>query len=359
MKNLFSLISILFLLWSCSDKPDGKSYTYYLGTYTDGESEGIYQGALRADGTFDTLRLAASMVNPSYLTWANGRQTLLAVSEVDDEGTGIIHSYQRQDDGLKVLNTAATGGAHPCHIAVGSAGDVLLANYSGGNVGYVTVDAAGQLSPLLDVAQHRSDDSDVSSHAHSTWFLDAKNVVALDLGLDQLIFYELKDQAMHRMDSLSLASGSGPRHLAIHPNGKLLYVVNELNSTVSVVSREGQGWQVMATLSTLPNDFTGKSYCADIHLSPDARFLYASNRGHNSIGIFSISDSGKELQAIAYEPVRGDWPRNFALTPDGALLVVANQRSHNLAAFQRDAQSGLLQYMSEIKADSPACVLFH
>lgn len=346
---------------ACTNKKELKSYPFFLGTYTEGNSEGIYRGALNGDGSFDTLRLAVESSNPSFLCFANEQRTLLAVNELNIEGMGTIESYAMTRDGLKLISKSKSGGAHPCHLASNVKGDVLMANYSGGNIGYVSIDQTGEMSALQDVAQHYGQgptERQTKSHAHSIWFLDDEHAVAVDLGLDQLMFYHLMENRLHKTDSLMLEVGSGPRHLALHPNKRFMYVVNELNSTISVVAKHGDGWQYINSITTLPNDFDGESYCADIHISADGQFLYASNRGHNSLAIYQVNNEGGDLKLIAHESVRGDWPRNFALTPDNEFLVVANQRSNNLVAFKRDMQTGLLTHMNEQKAEMPVCVLF-
>lgn len=360
MKRNLLLIAIVALgLMSCTSKKEMKTYPFYLGTYTEGESEGIYQGLLSVDGSFDTLHLVAKSVNPSFLCFANEKKTLVAVNEVDVDSTGSVEAFAISSGELQKVSESTSGGAHPCHVSANKHGDILMANYSGGNIGYVRVDAFGELSPLRAVAQHYGSGAtgrQAGPHAHSIWFMDETNAVAVDLGIDQLIFYQIEEKELQKVDSLKLERGAGPRHLAIHPNKKLMYVINELNSTITVVAKRAAGWQALNSVSTLPKGYNDKSYCADIHLSADGRFIYASNRGHNSLAIFKTVD--EQLELVGYEDVRGDWPRNFALTPDDEFVVVANQRSNNLVAFKRNKQSGLLTYMSEVGADAPVCVLF-
>ncbi|MBS2211256.1 lactonase family protein [Carboxylicivirga mesophila] len=358
-RNLLFIAAMGLVLMACTSKKELKHYPFYLGTYTDGASEGIYHGILKSDGSFDTLKLAAKAENPSFLCFANKQKTLVAVNELDVEGTGAVESYAVRMDGLEKLSTSESGGAHPCHVSGNDKGDILVANYSGGNIGYLTIEQSGKLSPLKAVAQHYGKgvtERQASPHAHSIWFIDNEHAVAVDLGIDQLIFYQLIQGELLKSDSLKLDNGAGPRHLAIHPQKEQMYVINELNSTITVVGKVSGSWQVLGSISTLPTDFTGDSYCADIHISGDGRFIYASNRGHNSLAIFKIV--GQQLELIGHESVRGDWPRNFALTPDGELLVVANQRSNNLVAFKRNRETGLLSYVSEQKAEMPVCVLF-
>lgn len=361
MKKIIHLMLMAGLLMACTAKEESKNYPFYLGTYTDGDSKGIYKGVLKSDGTFDSLQLVAETTNPSFLCFANSQQTLLAVSEVDIEGTGTVESYQITNGGLSHLSTSLSGGAHPCHVLASADGDVLMANYSGGNIGYLRVDASGKLSDLLAVGQHSGKsitDRQTGPHAHSAWMLNENEVVAVDLGIDQLIFYKIKDNQLLKIDSLLVEAGAGPRHLTFHPSKEVMYVINELNSTVSIIAKTNESWQLINSVSTLPEEYIEVNYCADIHISNDGRFLYASNRGHNSLAIYQVDKSGKSLKLISHQQVKGNWPRNFSLTPDGEMLVVANQHSNNLVAFRRDKQTGLLSFAGEIRGDSPVCVLF-
>ncbi|TRX62984.1 lactonase family protein [Carboxylicivirga sp. M1479] len=361
MIKLFSIVLTMSVLVGCQLNAPKENYAFYLGTYTDGDSKGIYKYELDNDGHLSGGELLASTTNPSFLAFANEQTVLLAVNETDVDGSGGIESYQINDSGLTKLSSSKTGGAHPCHLDVNKSGKVLVANYTGGNIGQLQVSMKGELSPLVGVAQHTGQSitpRQEAPHAHSIWFTDEKKAIAVDLGIDQLIFYELLNGSLKRMDSLKMEAGAGPRHLTMHPKKEILYVINELNSTVSVVSKKDGKWRLHSSLSTLPEGYAQDSYCADIHISPDGRFLYASNRGHNSLAIYQVSNSGLELSLLGHEAVRGEWPRNFALTKDGAFLVVANQHSNNLVAFKRDENTGLLLFKSQIKAFSPVCVLF-
>lgn len=367
MHKIFIFFISSLVMLACQLKQPQKSYPFYLGTYTGVESKGIYKGVLNSDGTFEDIHLVAETENPSFLSFAHNKQVLLAVNEVDNDGAGTIQSFNIKGDTLNIAGQASTGGAHPCHLNANKDGDALVANYTGGNIGLLKVSNSGELSTLLSVNQHEGSgptQRQLSPHAHSVWFTrNGDKAIAVDLGTDELIFYNIESQkdsgSLVQTGKLALEAGSGPRHLTFHPTKNILYVVNELNSTISVVKQLNDSeWELLTSISTLPDDFDSKSFCADIHISPDGKFLYASNRGHNSIAIFSADESGEAFTAIAYESVRGDWPRNFSLTPDGKFLIVANQRSNNLVAFKRDSESGLLNFVSEIEAPTPVCVLF-
>lgn len=362
MHKIMIAICLVVLLNACNLSNEKQKYSFYLGTYTNESSEGIYQSALNTDGSFDSLQLKAKTTSPSFLSFAHNKDVLLAVNEVNIDGSGVVESYQINQTELTLKGRSSSGGAHPCHVITNEAGEVLVSNYSGGNIGYLNVEANGNLSALLDVGQHLGKgptNRQTKPHAHSSWFIPNSNMaITVDLGIDQLVFYSIENHDLIITDSVMLESGAGPRHLSIHPTKELLYVINELNSTVSVIKMVDDSWTLLNSFSTLPNDYKGQNSCADIHISNDGRFLYASNRGHNSIAVFSIDNSGEVLKPIAHESVNGDWPRNFSLTPDNRFVVVANQNSNNLVSYSRNAETGLLSYLNEIKIDSPVCVLF-
>jgi 6-phosphogluconolactonase len=350
--------------------PDGaqNSHVFYIGTYTGGNSQGIYQYILQEDGRVEPSGLAARSDNPSFLARSKDGKYLVAVSEIKNEsGTGTVESYRVARDTLLLRNRSSSGGAHPCHVSVNDSGYVLVSNYSGGNVGLLHLDARGTLSELLDVKQHTGSgttDRQRTPHAHSAKFGPGTNsVIAADLGTNELWFYNI-DPAIGKFDStkqikVRMAPGAGPRHFILDPDNQCIYVVNELDCTVTLIRKSLTDYQPAASYSTLPENYTETNYCADIHISSDGRFLYASNRGHNSIVIFRIEPSGGSLEYVGHEAVRGDWPRNFSISPDGKYLLVANQRSNNIVSFRRDREKGTLEYIGQAEAPSPVCILFN
>ncbi len=353
MKNLLiAILLIASVLIACT--PDGGAQKFYLGTYTKEESKGIYQFELKEDGNMVSLGLKAEVANPSFLAFDASKRFLIAVKEENKEGQ--VESYKITAAGLEVINSSSSGGAHPCHIKVNRSNQVVAANYSGGNVAWLRVDNEGRLSDLEHVSQHEGTgptNRQKGPHAHSAWFV-GDEVIAVDLGTDELWVY---NQQKELKQKVKLAAGAGPRHLTTHPGSGSLYVVNELNNTVTrVVHNEGV-WKVKESITTLPSDFKGNSSCADIHVSEDGQFVYASNRGHNSIAIFKVEDNG-QLKAIGHESVRGDHPRNFAISPDGEFLLVANKNTNNIVSFKRNKTSGLLSFVNEIKTPEPVCILF-
>lgn len=366
----YALIAIVILLSGTifTKKGNLKDLIFYVGTYTRGESKGIYLYQLNADGTFKNLGLAAKSENPSFLAKSSNGKYLLAVNENQDEagGGGTITSFSIHTNELTFIDKKSSGGASPCFVSINSSGYVLTANYSSGNIGLLKLTSTGALEGPLDLLQHKGQGTHVRQkepHAHSAWFESNNNVITVDLGTNELWFSKL-DASTNKLvelvpQKLAMNPGSGPRHLAFHPNGKWVYVINELSSTVSRVKKNNSGhYEIAETISTLPTDFKEENSTADIHISEDGKFLYASNRGHNSIVIYKISKTDGTLTLIRHESVHGDWPRNFTLSPGGNYLLVANQRSNNIVSFKRDHKLGTLNYASEIQAPSPVCLLF-
>ncbi len=342
--------------------------SFYLGTYTDGESRGIYQYALSPDGGLQKLGFVAEAENPSFLALSPDERYLLAVNEVSNtDQTGYVSSFRIGRDTLTFLDQKPTGGAHPCHIAVNPEGYVLVANYSGGNMGLLKIKNDGNLSDLLDVQQHEGSGShprQEAPHAHSGWFTQDDGLISVDLGTNQLWFSEVDTQSEKFKPrtplTLSMEPEAGPRHLTFHPNNPWLYVVNELNSSVSLLKKDPETGdrKIVQTISTLPQGYDSDNTCADIHISVDGKFLYASNRGHNSIVIYSVDGATGELVLLGHEPTRGETPRNFSISPDGRFLLVANQTTNTIVSFQRNPTTGLLNYTDQIDAPSPVCILF-
>lgn len=337
-----------------------KHWNFYLGSYTSGESEGIYQLQLDENGELSNLDLVAEAENPSFLAFANNGNHLVAVNENE---SGKISSFSIQDDSLQLVDQQSTGGAHPCYVS-SLRNQVFVANYSGGNLAVFEISGEGKLYESKQILQHEgsgSTERQTNPHAHSVMATEnGKQIIAADLGTNSVWVYNwINDAQKYEFkQELALQAGAGPRHLAFHPSKEWLYVVNELDNTVTQINRIGDSLEIAESISTLPADFSGESFCADIHISKDGKFLYVSNRGHNSIAIFSIDSEIGNLELLGTEPVRGDWPRNFSLSPKEDYLLVANQKSNNIVSFRRNAETGLLSFAHEIEAPTPVCILF-
>jgi len=368
------LIIVLLILAVCQAngkriKQDKTMHSFFVGTYTDKVSQGIYKYLLQKDGTLKRIGLAAISVNPSFLTMTGDKRFLVAVNEINNEdGVGTVESFSITGDSLAFISRSTTGGAHPCFVGVNKSGFVLVANYTGGNVGLLKLNEKGVLTDLLDVQQHSGSGTtkrQQAPHAHSAWFELADNgIISVDLGTNELWFSHLDTEQQKLMPSepqkLSLAPGAGPRHLVIHPNNKWIYVANELDCTVTLLRTTETGmYEKGGSVSTLPIAYTESNTCADIHISSDGKFVYVSNRGHNSIAIYDVNVRDGSLKLLGHKSTLGKGPRNFALSPDENYLLVANQHTNNIVSFKRDKTTGLLKYISQIEAPTPVCIQFY
>jgi len=272
-----------------------------------------------------------------------------------------VVAFEILGDSLRRINNEKTLGAHPCHIGIAADGKFLaVSNYTGGSVAIFKLGKNGELIPNPQFIDHKVLDSASTSHAHSAKFTENELFVA-DLGLDAVLRYTLKNEnwVPYQQPPLEMAPKAGPRHFTFGQEGKFLYVINELNSTITVLERKADySFNELETLSTLAPDFQGESFCADIHLSKDGKFLYGSNRGENTIVIFEVDQTTGKLGLVGRESVNGDWPRNFGIDPSGNFLLVANQRSNNISVYKRNAGDGTLSFLHEVQMPSPVCLEF-
>jgi 6-phosphogluconolactonase len=349
----------------------------YVGTYTTGKSEGIYLYRLNlSSGELKHVATTRGVVNPSFLALAPSRRYLYAVNEVGEfagKKSGAISAFavdQRTGE-LRLLNQQPSLGADPCYVDVDAGGRfVLIANYTGGNVTVFPVQSDGSLGEATDMKQDRGSSANQERqegpHAHCI-VLDPANRFAYscDLGTDRIMIYRF-DARNGKLPPgeppwAQVKPGTGPRHLAFHPSGKIVFVINELFSTVTTFARDPEkgNLQELQTLSTLTKDFTGTNWSADIHVSPNRRFVYCSNRGHDSIAIFMIDPRHGTLTLVGHESTRGMTPRNFAIDPTGAFLLVANQKSDNIVVFRLDQKTGRLSSTGQVvEVPSPVCLKF-
>jgi len=289
------------------------------------------------------------------------------------ESPGIIAAFQidTTTGRLTRLNQQPTVGAGPCHVAVAPGGaHVAVANYGGGSVALFPLDAAGTLAPASAFVQHEGSSAhptrQTKPHAHSVNFdPSGKFLLAADLGTDQVLVYRYDAAtgalAPNDPPPAALAPGAGPRHLVFHPTGRYVYVVNELDNTVSAFAFDAAAGRLdlIGSTGTLPADFTGDNTTAEVRAHPNGRFLYASNRGHDSIALFHIDQANGALNFINATPTGGKTPRNFNLDPSGAFLIAANQQSDTLHTFRIDAETGALSPTGDpVASPRPMCVLF-
>ena len=357
-------------------EPAAARQLVYLGTYTrGGKSEGIYVCELNlAKGTLTNLRLAAKSKNPSFLAIHPSGRFLYSVSEIADfEGgkTGGVSSFalDSKTGSLKFLNKKPSGGGGPCHLVVDHKGkNVLVANYGGGSVNVLAIGADGRLADPTGFVQHKGSSVNPrrqkGPHAHSI-NLDVKGAYAFaaDLGLDKVLVYRFDAAAgtlaPNKVPSASVAPGGGPRHFAFHPGGKYAYVINEMTSTVTAFSYDSSAGKLsnIQTITTLPDGFKGGNSTAEVQVSPDGKLLFGSNRGHDSIAVFSIDSSSGRLTARGHQPTGGKTPRNFGVDPTGRFLLAANQNSGTVVVF-RIGPGGLTPTGSVLEVPRPVCVKF-
>jgi len=372
MKKPFILIvALIGLFLSCQQE---KHALLYIGTYTDKDSEGIYCYSYHSEnGDLVLKNVTPNKENPSFLAIHPNGKFLYAVSEVNDfqkMDSGSVTAYRISDDGkLEKINQEATKGNHPCHIALSPDGTMAVAaNYTSGSISIFRVHEDGRLSEVKQLIQHVGQGPDSTRqqgpHAHSSLFTkDGQFLVTADLGTDRIDFYSrLPDSIGYQpapQGPVSMTPGFGPRHFDFSPDGQFIYVMNEMGSAVTVLQNSDGAFRTIETISSLPAGYNGQSYGADIHLSPDGRFVYCSNRGHNSIAVFSRDGQSGKISLVETEPVQGDWPRNFVLSPDGNYLFVANQRSNNVTVFTIDKETGKLSYANQnMHIPSPVCLKF-
>jgi 6-phosphogluconolactonase len=354
----------------------------YIGTYTQklphvqGNAEGIYCYELNLEsGALTLLGVTPEIVNPSFVAPVQNR--LFAVQEIGayDPGNGVtqpdsggVNSFalNREDWTLTPISAQATHGAHPCFVSTDQSGHWLfVANYSGGSIAVLQIGADGALGPASSVIRHDGPHPHHDGpHPHAiVQTPEGRYVLVPDCGLDRVYVYRFNPAigALEPNDPpwATLAPGAGPRHLAFHSSGRV-YVINERNSTLSAFAYDAERGILheIQTLSTLPAGFSGNNSCADIHIHPEGRFLYGSNRGHDSIAIFAIHPTDGTLTLLGHTPSGGRTPRNFAIDPGGTLLLAANQDSSTIAAFRINSETGLLTTIRVNDVPTPVCVRF-
>ena len=357
---------------------EANSQLLYIGTYTGKKSKGIYSARFDSDtGKLSAPELAAETKNPTFLALHPNGRVMYAVGEFDDfQGmkTGAVSAFSidRDSGKLGLLNQEASGGQGPCHLSIDKAGKYLLvANYGSGSFAALSVQGDGKLGAPREMI--RFDGSSINRerqsgpHAHFIDFdLSNKFALGCDLGLDKVFVWEVgptrTDQGTLILKYAALIKpGSGPRHLAFHPNGRFVYLINEMAATITVFDYDSgkPALNELQTISMLPDKFEGFKSGAEIQVHPSGKFVYGSNRGHDSIAVFSVDEKSGKLTFVEHQSTRGKTPRHFAIDPTGKWLLAENQDSDNIVIFRIDQQSGKLSPTGDkVEVGSPVCIQF-
>lgn len=368
MKKTLTLLVVLLSIICNAQKTK-----LIIGTYTGGKSEGIYIYDFNTSTGDNKFVSSIKSSNPSYLAVSPDKKYLYAVNEDADSlnNGGMVSAFKfdKKKKYLNFINQQPSGGNHPCYIAVDETGKwIIAANYSGGSFSIAPINKDGSIAADKKVVQHVgksiNKERQEKAHVHQTLLTaDNKYLLVADLGMDKFSVYDfdnsngtVKDNAI-----VSVSAGSGPRHAAIHPSNKYVYLNEELSGTVGafIFSDDGK-LKLMQTISTVPEDYKGSLSGADIHVSPDGRFLYASNRGElNNLVIYKIDESSGVLSIAGFQSTLGNTPRNFNFDPTGNFLLVANQNSDNIAIFSVNHETGLLKDTSkQINVPNPVCLVW-
>jgi len=374
---MFTKVTFIFclVLWGGMLVVGEPVHTVYVGTYTGPKSKGIY--AFNFDsgtGMASEARLVAECINPSFLAMHPSGNILYAVNETgrfnDKDKNGGVSAFaiDSTTNYLRIISRVPSGGTYPCHLTVDKHGKILVvANYGDGVVAYFSLNSDGSINNELHQIKHVGSGPNKvrqeGPHAHFVGFDPSqKYLFTCDLGIDRVLAYAYDEGSgllsTNEVIVGELPAGSGPRHLAFDFSGRYIFVINELSNTISCLE-----WQVAVkkmnlinTVRTLPEDFVGTSTTAEILIHPSGKFLYGSNRGHNSIVVMRLN--GTLLSPIQFESSGGKTPRHFTTDPGGKYLLVANQDSDNIVIFKVDHEKGTLTRLGEIRVGSPVCLLF-
>lgn len=373
MRNLIPTI-VATLLCNVSTQTKAGEPLVFISAFTTGEKAAIHAFHFNTDtGALKEVHRTDGVENPFFMALSPDHRFLYSIHAKKfggkEEEQIAAYEIEGRTGGLKLLNRESSRGSASCYLEVDATGrTVLVANYSTGSVASLPVQKDGSLGEAASFFQHAGPSVNPAGKkgpkAHSIVVSpDNRFALAADLGIDQILSYRL-DAATAKLSPNSkqpfvkAPPGAGPRHLTFHPNGKRVYVINELKNSVTLFDYEAESGQLTErqTISTLPDGFEGKSHCADLKITPDGRFLYGTNRGHDSIAAYRIGDDGG-LTRIAIEPSLGKGPQNLAITPDGKWLLCANMPGNSVVMFRIDPQTGGLQPAGEpVSMPMPSCI---
>jgi 6-phosphogluconolactonase len=354
-----------------SNQSFSQDYYLFIGTYTSGSSEGIYVYRFNAaNGDAQPIDSIASK-NPSYLAISPGGQYIYAVNENGNSQEGEVSAYtfDKATGKLSFLNKQLTAGTDPCYVSESRNSKwLMVANYSSGTISALPVNVDGTLAPAAEIIQHEGKSVDTTrqekAHAHSAIFSpDEHYLLSADLGTDKEMVYRFNYAAKQPLSAakdsaFSVQPGSGPRHITFHPQKPYVYLIEELSGTIDAFNFTDGKLKPFQRISTHPEDFKGQKGSADIHITPNGKFLYASNRGDaNSIAIYSIDPVNGKLKIKGFQNVLGKHPRNFIIEPGGHFLLVANRDTDNIVVFSINQQTGLLKDTGkQLHVPNPVCL---
>lgn len=367
MKNNYFLLAAFLIL--TQGYTQRKPYNLLVGTYTnDCKSDGIYIYDFNTETGIAKLKNASSKVsNPSYLTVSADNKKIYSVNENGKSSTISAFNFNPNSGAVSLMNKQDSQGADPCYL-IDDEKHVIVANYSGGNISVFGKNTDGSLTKAQQIIRHEGKSINLkrqeSPHVHMVQFSpDKQFVLANDLGTDRIYLYryfpDSEKDVLQFKDTIAIKSGSGPRHLTFSPNGKFVYLLQELDGTLTVFAYQNGKLRRIQETTVIAKDFTGETSAADIHITPDGKFLYATNRGQaNTISVFSIDAAGK-LTHKKTMPSGGKGPRNFTLDPTGNFVLVAHQYSNDIVVFKRDTLTGLLEDTGKnIALCAPVCLVF-
>ncbi|MCM3873970.1 MAG: lactonase family protein [Pyrinomonadaceae bacterium] len=355
----------------------GSKSIVYVGTFTGASSKGIY--AWRFDSTsgkMEPLGLVAETTRPSFLVVHPNRRFLYAVGRPTSPGgpsIGVVLAYavDTATGSLKLLNTTSSRGVDPTYLSVDRKGkNLLVANYNSGSVAVLPILKDGSLGETSEFIQYSGSSvhpqRQQGPHSHAINLSpDNRFAFVADLGLDKLFVYRFDSQrgklTPNNPPAAALNPGAGPRHFTFHPGGRYVYVINEIQSTLTTFSYDARAGALkeLQTVTTLPADFTGTSTAAEVQVHPNGKFVYGSNRGHDSIAVFSVNVDTGQLTLVELVPSQGKTPRNFSIDPSGSWLIVGNQDSNSLVTFRIDPKTGTLQATGQsFQVGTPSCLRF-
>lgn len=350
---------------------DNLKFTAYIGTYTTGESKGIYKVTVDSENKkIENTELVAELGNPTYLTISSDNKYLYSVIKKDDMGGVAAYSIDSSTGDLKFINYQLSKGSSPCYVSLDKENKFLFsANYHRGIVEVYPIGENGEVKPPSSVIQHEGSgpnkERQEKAHVHfSALTPDQKYLCAVDLGIDKVAVYNFHNGNLQKNEELSIKfkPGSGPRHMEFHPSGKFAYVITELSSEVAAFEYSGENnrcFKEIEYVSTLPEGYNEENIASAIHISSDGKYLYAGNRGDDSIAVFSIDNLTGRLHFIEHISTEGSFPRDFEISPSENFILAANQNSSNVLVFDVDKNTGkLTKAWNEIAVPNPVCVKF-